>query len=216
MSTTTKKSIFYFTPQERIDLAISYISLSIAFSFVLMNFRLIGGESLRSPILAIPIAFIAVGTGFVCHELAHREAAKNYGFHSEYRAWYPMLIIAIVFAIFTGFILAIPGATYFFGQNVSKKQNGVISLAGPVSNLILGLILIGIGLFSPSEFWAIIFLSAAQINFWFAFFNMLPIFMLDGVKVLEWKAEVWLAMILLSGLLVFFPELLFYFLGALI
>jgi Zn-dependent protease len=214
-----KKSILYFSKQEKIDLAISYLSLSIAFSFVLMNFNVIGeltgGGRLENPILAIPIAFIAVATGFVCHEMAHREMAKHFGFHSEYRAWYPMLGIAIIFAIFTSWILAVPGATYFFGQNVSRKQNGIISLAGPVSNLILGMILIVVGIFSPTDFWAIIFISAAQINFWFAFFNMLPIFLLDGVKVLEWKGEIWLGMILLSGLLVFFPEILMYLLGGL-
>ena len=93
-----KKSIFYFSQQEGIDLLISWISLSIAFALMISPALL----QISSIIVALPVAFLAVGTGFVFHELAHREAAKHYGFHSEFRAWYPGLAIAIGLVLISG------------------------------------------------------------------------------------------------------------------
>lgn len=210
--TQDKKSIFYFSPQEKIDLLVSYITLSIAFSIVILNFNLIdgikGSTEIADIITGVLIAFIAVATGFVCHELAHREAAKHFGFHSEFRAWYPMLGIAIIFAFLTGWILAVPGATYFFGNNVSRKQNGLISLAGPISNLILGIILIIAGLLLANPLIATVLITAAVINFWFAFFNLLPIFMLDGTKVLAWRPDIWVVFIIIAGVFTFYTQFL--------
>jgi len=212
-----KKSIWYFSKKEKTDLIISWLVLSLAFSLVLLRFKLFGdllGVGSQMPFeVAIPIAFIAVGTGFVFHELAHRQAARHYGFHSEYRAWYPMLGLAVVFAFLTGWILAAPGATYFFGQNVTRKQNGIISFAGPLVNIILGFLLIIIGLLFYNTILGTIIISVAMINFFFAFFNLLPILMLDGSKVVAWDARVWIIGIVIAGIMSFFPELFLSLIG---
>lgn len=202
-----KKKYWKFSSQEKIDLVVSWITLSIAFSLVMVNFRLTslfsGSTQFDNLFIIVPIAFVAVGTGFVLHELAHRQAAIHYGFVSEFRAWYPMLGLAVIFAIFTGWILAAPGATYFFGNNVSRKQNGIISVAGPVINIITGLILIGIASLISNPLFVVILVAAARINFWFALFNMLPIWILDGTKVLAWDPKTWLIVIGISAMLVF-------------
>ncbi len=212
-----KKSIWHFSKKEKTDLILSWIILSFAFSLVLLRFRvfgdLLGAINGMSVEIALPIAFIAVGTGFVFHELAHRQAARHYGFHSEYRAWYPMLGLAVVFAFLTGWILAAPGATYFFGQNISRKQNGIISFAGPLINIILGFVFLFIGLFFYTTIIGTIIVSVAMINFFFAFFNLLPILMLDGAKVVAWNPKVWVAGFAVAGIMSFFPELFISLIG---
>ncbi len=209
--TYDKKSIFYFSPQERIDLIISWVTLSVAFALVISPIFL----QISSLLVSLPIAFVAVGTGFIFHELAHREAAKHFGFHSEFRAWYPGLILAVFLAIVSGgrFIFAAPGATYFFGNNVTRRQNGIISVAGPITNIIVGTILILLTAIITDNFIRLVLFQSGMINFWFALFNLLPINPLDGSKVITWKTEYWLALMLLSGILVFFPELIFGLIG---
>ncbi len=211
-----RKNYWAFSSQEKIDLLISWITLSVAFTIVLVNFNLTsifaGGNFGYLPIvIAAPIALVAVGTGFVFHELAHRQAARHFGFVSEYRAWYPILGLAVVFAFLTGWILAAPGATYFFGQNVTRKQDGIISVAGPVVNVILGIILLLLSLAFTSELLQIVLIASARINFFFALFNLLPIWILDGKKVLAWNPGVWFLAILIPALSIFFPNLIFGF-----
>jgi Zn-dependent protease len=206
-----KNSLFYFSPQEKKDLIISWLTLSLAFAVVINPVFF----DISNLLFSFPIALLSVGTGFVLHELAHREAAKHYGFHSEFRAWYPGLAIALGLAIVTmgRFIFAAPGATYFFGENVTRKQNGIISIAGPLTNIVLGVTLAIISALIGDEMLATVTGYAAIINFWFALFNMIPIYPLDGSKVLAWKPAVWLGIIAVAGLLVFMPNLMFGLIG---
>jgi len=206
-----KKSILHFSPQEKKDLLISWLTLSLAFAVVINPVFF----NINNLFFSLPIALLAVGTGFVFHELAHREAAKYFGFHSEFRAWYPGLLIALGLAIATmgQFLFAAPGATYFFGENVSRKQNGLISVAGPATNVILGLLLLIMASLFADKTIQLIFVYAGEINFWFALFNMLPIFPLDGAKVLAWKPSIWVLMMIIAVVLVFAPGLIFGSLG---
>jgi Zn-dependent protease len=205
------KSIYYFSSQEKKDLIISWLTLSLAFAVVINPVFF----NISNLVFSLPIALIAVGTGFVFHELAHRQAARMHGFHSEYRAWYPGLVIALGLAIATmgNFIFAAPGATYFFGENVTRKQDGVISLAGPATNIVLGIILLLIATTLTDKGLQTILVYAGSINFWFALFNLFPIFPLDGAKVLAWKPGIWLIAIILSLILVFAPGLVLPLIG---
>ena len=204
---STMKSILHFSKKERVDLIVSWLTLSLAFGLVLSDNFL----NIFDLAVAIPVALLAVGTGFIFHELAHREAAKSYGFHSEFRAWYPGLAIAVGLALATGgrFIFAAPGATYFFGTEVSRKQNGIISIAGPATNVVMGLALTLLAALFADKFMMSIFVYAGMINFWFAFFNLIPFGPLDGSKVLAWKPGAWIVLIAISAVLVFFPAPLF-------
>jgi len=211
-----KKSYWKFSNQEKIDLLISLITLSVAFTIVLVQFNLTsilasGSFGYLPIVIAAPIALVAVGTGFVFHELAHRQAARHFGFVSEYRAWYPILGLAVVFAFLTGWILAAPGATYFFGQNVTRKQDGIISVAGPVVNVLLGIFLLVLSLAFTNELLQVILIASARINFFFALFNLLPIWILDGKKVLAWNPGIWFLAILIPAISIFFPSLIFGF-----
>jgi len=93
-----------------------------------------------------------------------------------------------------------------FGQNITRRQNGIISVAGPAINLILGFLLLLIGITVLGTFIGNILIAASMINFWFAFFNLLPILMLDGSKVVAWNPIVWIVTIVIAGVMAFVPE----------
>jgi Zn-dependent protease len=193
---------------ERNDLLISWITLSLAFSLLISD----DFFSIMSIAQAIPIALVAVGTGFVCHEMAHRQAARHFGYHAEYRAWTNGLILAVAMAIISGgrFIFAAPGATYIFAHNIPAKQNGQISFAGPATNIVIGFLLLFFSFLAVNQLMFDVLFYSAWINFWFAFFNLLPIGPLDGGKVMNWNRGVWALGLLLAAAMAFFPNMVYF------
>jgi len=191
--------------KERNDLIISWLTVSFAFAWVQVNFFESGG--MNEFVSKLIVMLVAVGTGFILHELAHKYVAIHYGAQAEFRAWRQGLIFAVVMAFFLGFVFAAPGAVYVFGRSITVKQNGIISLAGPITNL---LIVLGFGLIlaltNPAEFLANIIITAMYVNFFLAAFNMIPVFPLDGSKVFMWNKGAWAltTLIAASGIL-FFP-----------
>lgn len=134
--------------------------------------------------------FITVGLGFLLHELGHKLVAQYYGFVSEFRGDFFMMFVALILA-FSGFTFLAPGAVVILGR-VSVRQNGIISVAGPVVNLILALIFILIGLlFNPTGFLEVVVYLGIWINAFLGLFNMLPFWILDGKKVLAWNKTVY-------------------------
>lgn len=202
-------------PEERNDILISVAVISLAFTlarvdgiFGLMN----GGVSTMLLLLLFATSVVTVGLGFVLHELAHKYTAIHYGAQAAYRSWPMGLNLAILSSLF-GFVFAAPGATYIFSPYISKKQNGIISVIGPLTNIALAAIFL---LLSPLIFLALpetvatlVVGQGIYINLWLAVFNMLPIPPLDGSKVLAWNAAVWLVVIAVPALVLFAPGLLF-------
>ena len=85
----------------------------------------------------------------------------------------------------------------------SRKENGIISAAGPVVNLLLcipfaALFLLAGGLSAPAasgQILAAVGLAGIQINAMIATFNLLPISILDGNKVMAWSFPVFILLI---------------------
>lgn len=177
--------------------------LAIAFAFTLI--RLDGGiASIASTefFVKFPAILVTVGLGFVLHEVAHRYVARSYGAYAVYRAWPTGLLIMLGLALLGGgFLFAAPGAVYIYAQRISRKENGIISVAGPMTNVALGLIFAVMSLMvpcsgttSPLIHTALVF--GFQVNIFLALFNMIPIFPLDGSKVFAWDKGVWGSVIL--------------------
>jgi Zn-dependent protease len=187
--------------QELTDLLISWITLSAAFAFIFSR----GGFDVVGFLPALAIAALAVGTGFLLHELAHKYVAIHFGAKAEYRAWNIGLAFALIVAVIAHFIFAAPGAVYIYGKNITRKENGIISVAGPAMNILIGITGMLIAGFYAGTQIASVAGMVGSINLYLAFFNLLPFFVLDGAKVFAWNKLVWAAL--------FFPLLFFIFLG---
>ena len=194
--------MFRFTSKEIRDLIISFIVIALGFTILYSN-----GDYSHVTIL-FPVVMIGVGAGFIFHELGHKFVAMHYGYYAEYELWPTGLIIALISSFF-GFIFAAPGAVVIYSQGMDKKTNGLISIAGPLVNIALGLIflliLVSLGDYVYTETGYIVQLICVlgtRINFFLAAFNLLPIPPLDGSKVLSWSIPIWLITFAVPAILV--------------
>jgi Zn-dependent protease len=197
------------------DLFLSLIALVIAFS-ILGERRLPGYE-------VVLISAVGVSTGFLLHEMAHKFTAMRYGYWAEYRANRNGLILAVVMA-FAGFIFAAPGAVMisktsppqeFYQQdpvgrerliNQAKREELWISLAGPLTNVVLAIfffLLLASGI-SGNGLWSQAANFALFINLVLAAFNLLPIGPLDGKKIFDSNRLVW-AIVAVPTILIALP-----------
>jgi Zn-dependent protease len=137
------------------------------------------------------VSAIVCGLGFVLHELAHRIVARNYGAEAHFVANNGWLLISIVIA-FAGLFIAAPGAVWHRGY-LTKRQGGLIALAGPATNLVLSalffiaLLVIVILRLPVHDLVAKICLIGFGLNAWLGLFNMIPAGPFDGAKVLDWS-----------------------------
>ncbi len=182
--------------RERNELIISWLTISAAFAMLLSSGLPGPIQSLRNFPISFLISSIAVGTGFILHELAHKYTAMRYGAHAEFRLWNFGLMLALftgILALFTNFrfLFAAPGAVYIYGSNISRKQNGIISLAGPLTNMLIAAVFFLLYVFFPFGLMGTIFRYGIFINIFLGLFNMLPIFPLDGSKVMAWDIRIW-------------------------
>lgn len=189
---------YRFSEKEKRNLLIAVSCLTIAFSFALSGG--IGNIDDDFPIILIA-AFGAVTTGFFVHELGHKFFAQKYGFWAEFNYSTNGLILALLTGTM-GFLVAAPGAVYVYGYP-TKEENGKISAAGPIMNIIIGAILLPFIFISSGTFEYIVKIIVA-INFVLAGFNMIPIGFFDGSKILKWNIGIyllmWLPLLTVAGL----------------
>ena len=185
-----------FSTRELLDLGVAWIALSVAFMIILLR-----------PFYAFPIpviveqlalSFVTVGVAFLLHELAHKVVAIRFGQIAEFRADYGMLFVAIMGALI-GFLFAAPGAVYHQGR-LTLRENGLIALAGPITNLVLA------ALFAPLAFFASGFAASIgnlglTINLFLAAFNMVPFGPLDGNTVKDSSLPVFVVVFVPSAAL---------------
>lgn len=184
---------------ELVDITKAWVVLSLAFTFVFSGVNLFSGGisklfSLEFLILFV-ISLFTAGIGFLLHELGHKFVAQKYGCTAEFRAFDQMLYLALGLAVFVGFIFAAPGAVMIYGR-ITRRENGLISLAGPMINYILGGLFFALIFLMPS--WGSIFAIGFQINFWLGLFNMIPFGNFDGIKIFQWNKTIWVIMVLVG------------------
>lgn len=193
-----------FTKNEVRDLIISFIVISLCFGILYSrrNFSAL-------PVL-LPMIMVGVGSGFILHEIGHKIASMHYGYWAEFKLSTRGLLIALVTSFF-GFVFAAPGAVYTYANYIDDKTNGIISIAGPIINIALALIFLGICiavyptiLYTANQGLVLLFLTCSLgfgINSFLATFNLIPIYPLDGSKVLKWDVGIWLVVIIISVIL---------------
>lgn len=196
-----------FSKTETKDLSIAIIVITLLFAYLYSN------GTFGMMIYLIPISLVTIGLSFILHELGHKYVAQKYGFFAEFRKWNTGLLIAIITGLF-GFIFLAPGAVYIGSYTgiITDEENGKISIAGPIVNIILAVmfLLIEISLkpffllSSPlSTYLMITAMIGFHINSFLALFNLLPIPMLDGSKVMKWNLPLWIVSIVVAGLLTY-------------
>ncbi len=186
-----------YTKKEIGDLLISILFLG--FSFMILLFK-----------PSFVNFFIAFSISVLCYfprEFIQRISARKMNMYSRYRIWVPGVVSAVISSLI-GFVFAAPGTIDFslkyyerYGKKqvgITLKQMGLIAEVGFLYNLILGIIFMAIS-FNGTFIFSVI----AKINFYIAFFNLLPISNLDGVKLIRWKPALWIVFSVVSfGLLI--------------
>jgi len=192
------------------DIVVSVLAISLAFTIARLGGVFLMARGARpdpaSVFLLFVISVVTVGVGFVLHEMAHKFSAIRYGAWAAYRSWPMGLQLALISSLF-GFVFAAPGATYIFSPYMGRRQSGMVSLAGPLTNVALAaLFLLSwplLFLLLPEAIASLALAQGVYINLWLAFFNMLPIYPLDGSKVLACSMPVWAVTTGTLALLVF-------------
>ena len=179
-----------FSKYEKEQLTESIGILTVAFTLALSDG--LAPVMSRPEILfnTLPLAFGAVMTGFLLHELAHKWMAQQYGCWAEYRGNRNGLLFALLMSSF-GFLLAAPGAVMVSGR-ITERQNGIIAAVGPISNIIIALTafpiyIFTVGLESPVSLIGELARFIVIINLILGGFNMIPIQPLDGSKIIVWS-----------------------------
>ncbi|MGC8991961.1 MAG: site-2 protease family protein [Thermoplasmata archaeon] len=191
---------FIVRREEKIDIMVAIFSLSLAFMFAFFCNFLYGFTECTNPFSIIKyylIAMLGVVTAFFGHEMMHKYVAMRNRYYAEFRKWNLGLLISIITSMF-GFVFVLPGATMIYGW-LDKKTNGIVSIAGPIYNLVIGLLFISISFIL--KFYSSIFYFLGQINIWVSMFNMLPIPPLDGSKVLRWNITIWISVFIITLIL---------------
>ena len=199
--------------QEAFDIVVSILAIALVFTFYQLGLKLEPSTFL----FYMAAAIITLGSGFVLHELSHKYFAIKYGARARFVAW-PMglalaLAVVIVPQVIWGpgaciFFIA-PGAVYIYAMRpISMKESGIISLAGPAANWALCALFLMPLLFLdlPLQLGRILSIGF-MVNAWLALFNLIPIYPLDGSKVLAWDWKIWLAAAAFSLFLVGLPSI---------
>ena len=224
------KQVWEFSTVEKENLTLATAAFTLALGF--MAVRGVGGVSTLgfntwaiTLLLSMPVLLLAVGPAFILHEIGHKIIAKKNGCWAEFRADPKGLQFGIILSFFLGFLFMAPGAVMVAGL-VTRRENGHIAVAGPLTNL--SLFIIGIPLWvlilgltgafdstsipllengsraylsDGSIIWQSMLIDAGvwwlSANLILGLFNMFPFGPLDGVKVKDWNEQVFYGVFLI-------------------
>ncbi len=175
---------------EMLNIVVSIIVLGFIFTFRGFDNLAYLKQNLVPNTILVSIAFLA-------HELAHRETARRLGFFARYELWGIGVFISLFLSLATngeiGF--ASLGAVVIYpisdlwgvSRPLTRRDNMLISIAGPLTNIILGIAGILLYYIYPSPYIG----RFSFLNLWLAFFNLLPIPPLDGFKVFKYDWRIY-------------------------
>jgi Zn-dependent protease len=125
---------------------------------------------------------------FLAHELAHKIVAQRHGLWAEFRLNLMGTALTLLSMVVPYPKIISPGAVIVAGST-DHRTTGKISIAGPITNILLaGLFMLG-AVFLPSYR---VFLTYLVIfNSWIAVFNLIPFGVFDGFKIFNWSKKVW-------------------------
>ncbi|MEM3010401.1 MAG: AN1-type zinc finger domain-containing protein [Candidatus Bathyarchaeia archaeon] len=198
--TLRPRKAIWFSTTELKHLAIgTLLVMAIGLSWMLFS----NASDLLSVILAVTFT-----VSFLLHEIAHKITAQIYGLWAEFRLTLFGVLITVI-SIFSFFKIISPGAVMISGY-ASRETVGKTALSGPLTNILIALVCICVGLVTPSFplIW-VVAVFTAWINVVIALLNLVPFGIIDGYKIFSWNKKVWALAFLAAILLTLF--VLFYF-----
>ncbi len=185
---TRPESVVWFSLTELKHLAVG----TLVIMAVGMSFFWFSPEFTPMALVALAIVFTS---SFLLHELAHKMTAQRHGLWAEFRL-IPGGVLITLFSILFPIKFISPGAVMVAGHG-SRGTLGKVSLAGPLTNLALSTLFLGVAYFS-FDFLYLIAAYSALFNAYIAFFNLIPFGIFDGATVFRWNKGVWAATFLPS------------------
>lgn len=189
-----------FSDYEKKEIKESIGFLTVAFALALSGGLYTVLDDYSILLRTLPMAFAAVMTGFLLHEIAHKWMAQQYGCWAEYRGNKRGLYFALAMSAFLGVLLAAPGAVMVSGR-ITDRQNGIIAAVGPITNIVIALVVLPVYILTNSMEGQLTIINELArfivlINLILAGFNMIPFQPLDGSKVIVWNKGAYFGIIL--------------------
>lgn len=170
----------------------------------LISYGVLQGFPITPLFLLVFVGFpiIAAVLAIVPHELAHRQVARRYGclsrFSVSFTGFLATLIINILPAPFIVFFAGYTLISCIFTAR-DARVDGVTAAAGPATNIIISILSYLIyKIVGEYTLLGYLFSFIANFNAVVAFFNLLPFWVLDGLKILRWNVVVWSILLLMS------------------
>jgi len=147
-----------------------------------------------APLVFAAASLVFVGL-FLLHEIAHKLVAQHYGLWAEFRLTLFGALITLL-SIISPFKIVSPGAVMIAG-NTGKEKVGKTAIAGPLVNIVLSVVSFGLT-FVPLGPFFVVAVFSAYFNAFIAVFNLIPVGMLDGLKIFHWDRLLWSMVFVLS------------------
>lgn len=155
-------------------------------------------QLISSPVFLVG-ALLIYATAFLLHELAHKFMAQRLGYWAEFRINQQGIMLTLL-SLISPFKIIAPGAV-MIGTVGSWDHIGKISIAGPATNIGLGMFYFIASFFAGNTVWGALAYVGMGINASLALFNLLPFSVLDGRKIYKWNRFVWLAAVIGAGII---------------
>lgn len=195
-STLQHRRRVYFSPKE-----VKHLTIAALLVIAVGMLSVLYGSILPVASLSLAISVVAftviLTVSFFIHEIAHKITAQRRGLWSEFRLTLWGSVVTLIFA-FLPIKFISPGAVMIAGA-AERKEIGEISIAGPITNIVLSILFIGTA-FASGPYYPI-FLFGSFFNAYIAAFNLLPVGILDGQKIFNWSKISWSLVFALSAAL---------------
>ena len=142
---------------------------------------------------------VLMTASLLLHEFMHKVMAQRDGLWAEFRLTTWGVALTFV-SIFLPFRMIAPGAMMISG-NPNSDEIVEISIAGPLTNLILSFAFLGLAFALYPSAWGLMLFFVAYIDAFIAVFNLIPIGILDGNKIFSFNKKLWALVFIPSAIL---------------
>lgn len=166
----------------------------------------------------LPYAFTVAVISVLLHELAHKYVAAGFKVNAVYKIWPFGLLVGAVSILLPPLRLVTLGHTEVYSYRFSKwkrkyakysrhmevtiREVGIISCAGPLMNVFLA---ISSWFIMAKFFPGNLFLTfMTMVNAWIGLSNLIPVRPLEGAEIFTWKPWFWFLMCVACIIFLFF------------